>query len=218
MSESTRLHKVLVCKKGDYLFKQNEVTKDLYIVKTGRVRVYKMEGGVEIELDLIGPGGIIGEIAAIDGGSRSASVIALEDTEAFIITPEEFKTLTAKIPEWFQKIAMILAHRLREADGRIDRNMESDKTSHVAAAISLISYSDRCKPCEGGMEINPKTLENEVVDLLNIKFSEVVSAVEKLEKQGLLASEKGKVIIRSRERLEEIARAVFKTPAVVPET
>jgi CRP/FNR family cyclic AMP-dependent transcriptional regulator len=218
MSEITKLHKVFVCKKGECLFHQGEATRDLFIVKSGKARVYKMEGDIEIELDVIGPGGIIGEIAAIDGGCRSASVVAIEDTEAFIISPEEFKALTAKIPDWFQKIAMILAHRLRESDARIDRNLENDKTSHVAAAISLITYSDKCKACEGGFEVNSKVLENEIVDLLNIKFSEVASAVEKLEKQCLLVSDKGRTIIKNREKLDELSKTVFKTPAIVPET
>jgi CRP-like cAMP-binding protein len=218
MNDIVKLQKIIVCKKGDFLFRQNEATRDFFIVKSGKVRVYKLEGGVEIDLDLIGPGGIIGEIAAIDGGSRSASVIALEDTEAFVISPEEFSSLTAKIPDWFQKIATILAHRLREADGRIDRNHESDKTSHVAAAVSLITYSDKCKPCGDGFEISLKSLENEVVDLLNIKYSEVVSAFEKLQKQSLLSVDKGKAVIMNREKLDDLARAVFKAQAVVPQT
>jgi CRP/FNR family transcriptional regulator len=217
-SDIARLHKVKALRKGEYLFRQNDDSRDFYIVKSGKVRVCKLEGGVEIELDIIGPGGIIGEIAAIDGGMRSASVVALENVEVFVITPEEFAGLTEKIPDWLQKIATILAHRLREADARIDRNLDSDKMHHVAAAVSLVTYSDLCKPCEGGFEISLKTLENEVVDLLNVKYSDVVSAFEKLGKQNLLAVDKGKAIIKDREKLDELARSVFRTPNVVPQT
>jgi len=209
----------MVCKKGDYLFKQYDETKDLYIIKSGQVRVYKVEGGVEIDLDVIGVGGIVGEIAIIDGGKRSASVVALEDTEAFLISEDDFAGVSAKIPDWFQKIAFILAHRLREADAKIDRNMETDKLGHVAAAISLISYSDHCQALENGMyEIGMKVMENEVVDLLNIKYSDATAAFEKLQKQNLLRFEKGKAIIVNRNKIDEIAKSVLKTPASTPET
>ena len=219
MNDMIKTQKMLVCKKGDFLFNQNDPSLDLYIIKTGKVRVYKIEGGIEIELDVVGPGGIVGEIAIIDGGLRSASVVALEDTEAFMITEEEFKSLSSKIPDWFQKIATILAHRLREADTRIDRNMESDKTAHVAAALSLITYSTACRTIDGGKyEIAAKTLENEVMDVLNIKYSEVIAAFEKLSKQDMLQVDKGKAIIVNRERLDDLAKTVLKAAPNLPAT
>jgi CRP-like cAMP-binding protein len=219
MNDMVKTQKIIVCKKDDFLFRQNDPSHDLYIVKTGKVRVFKVEGGVDIDLDVVGPGGIVGEIAIIDGGVRSASVVALQDTEAFIITEEDFKSLSARIPDWFQKIATILAHRLREADSRIDRNMEGDKTAHVAAALSLITYSSACTPVAGGgYEINAKTLENEVVDLLNIKYSEAMDAFEKLGKQDLLHIEKGKAVIVSREKLDDLAKTVFKAAPNLPAT
>jgi CRP/FNR family transcriptional regulator len=219
MNDMIKTQKMLVCKKGDFLFNQNDPSRDLYIIKTGKVRVYKIEGGIEIELDVVGPGGIVGEIAIIDGGLRSASVVALEDTEAFMITEEDFKSLSSKIPDWFQKIATILAHRLREADTRIDRNMESDKTAHVAAALSLITYSTACRTIDGGKyEIAAKTLENEVMDVLNIKYSEVIAAFEKLSKQDMLQVDKGKAIIVNRERLDDLAKTVLKAAPNLPAT
>jgi CRP/FNR family cyclic AMP-dependent transcriptional regulator len=218
MNGMIKTQKMLVCRKGDFLFRQNDRSRDLYIIKSGKVRVYKIEGGIDIELDTVGPGGIVGEIAIIDGGLRSASVLALEDTEAFMITEDDFKAISNRVPDWFQKIATILAHRLREADARIDCNMDADKTAHVAAALSLITYSDECKPLDKGYEINAKILENEVVDMLNIKYSEVITAFEKLSKRELLQIEKGKAVIVSREKLDEIANTVLKTAPQQPAT
>ncbi len=217
MSDSAKLHNVRSFRKGEYLFRQNESSREVYVLKSGRVRVFKLEGGLEIELDIVGPGGVIGEIAAIDGQVRSASVLALEDSDAVVITPEEFDGLTAKIPDWFQKIAAILAHRLREADGRIDRNLEGDQTARVAAAVSLITYSGLCRQVDGAFEIKQKTLENEVVDLLDARYSDVTAAFEKLAKQNLVEFDKGKAIIRKREKLDELACTVFKAPAAVPQ-
>jgi CRP/FNR family transcriptional regulator len=217
MTETSQPHNVRFFRRGEFLFRENENSRDVYIVNSGRVRVFKIEGGIEIELDTIGPGGVIGEIAAVDGGNRSASVLAVEDTNAFVITQEEFAGITGKIPEWLHKISTILAHRLREADSRINCNLETDKTPQVAAAISLITYSGLCCAEGSGFEIGLKTLENEVVDLLNARYSDVVSSFESLAKQGLLAIDKGKAHIVDRTKLDELARQVYKTPTSVPQ-
>jgi CRP/FNR family transcriptional regulator len=199
MHDIGKIQKVVVCKKGDFLFRQNEDTRDLYIIKTGKVKVFKEEGGVAIDLDIIGSGGIVGEIAIIDGGKRSASVVALEDTEAFVISTDDFTALSQKIPDWFQKIAIILAHRLREADGKIDKNMETDKFAHVAAAVLLVSFGKDCtQVSDNCFEIGLKTLENEVVDLLDIKYTDVTNAFVSLQKMGLLEVDKNKAIIKNR--------------------
>jgi CRP/FNR family transcriptional regulator len=218
MTDTNQLHNVRCFRKGEFLFRENESSRDVYIVNSGRVRVFKMEGGIEIELDSIGAGGVIGEIAAVDGGVRSASVLAVEDTNAFVITQEEFSGITGNIPEWLRKISTILAHRLREADARINCNLETDKTPHVAAAISLVTYSGLCTVRDSGFEISLKTLENEVVDILNARYSDIVSSFANLEKQGLLAIDKGKAHIVDRSKLDEFARLVYKTPTGVPQT
>jgi CRP/FNR family transcriptional regulator, cyclic AMP receptor protein len=205
---------VVSFKKGQVLFKQRDPAAELFIIKSGQVRVYKDEEGMEIDLDTVGPGAIVGEVAALDGGLRSASVVALKDTEAFIIPGAEFKQMTQKIPDWFRKIASILVQRLREADARIDRNRDEDKTPQVAAALSLISRSDLCVKKDDASEINLKTLENEVADLLGITYSELTAAFEKLQKQDLLRIEKGKAFITNREKLDGIATPVFKDAAL----
>lgn len=211
MHDIGKFQKVVICKKGDFLFRQNEDTRDLYIIKTGKVKIFKDEGGVAIDLDEIGAGGIVGEIAIIDGGKRSASVVALEDTEAFVISTDDFAALSQKIPDWFQKIAVILAHRLREADNKIDKNMETDKFAHVAAAVALVSYGKGCSQISHGcFEIGLKTLENEVVDLLDIKYTDVSNAFASLQKMGLLEVDKNKAIIKNRDKLDDVAKAVFQ--------
>lgn len=206
------------CAKGQFFFKQNELSRELFIVKKGNVRVFKTEGNVDIDLDVVGPGGIFGEIAAIDGGKRSASVIATEDTEAYVIPVEEFKKISQKIPDWFQKIASILVHRLREVDGKIDRNLNGDKAVQIAAALMLISCSEQCKLVEGRQEINLKFLENELMDMLSMKLSEVAESLNILEKQLIISLDKSRVIILNKEKLEELGQAVFSATAEFPVT
>ncbi|MGB7568905.1 MAG: Crp/Fnr family transcriptional regulator, partial [Chitinivibrionales bacterium] len=193
-------------------------SQELFIIKKGAVRVFKTEGNVDIDLDIIGQGGVFGEIAAIDRGKRSASVMATEDAEAYVIPAEEFQKISRKIPDWFQKIATILVHRLREVDGKIDRNMNGVRTANVAAALMLISSSENCKIIEGRQEINQKFLENELMDMLSMKLSDVTESLNILAKQLIISLDKGRIIIVNKEKLEELGQTVFTAVAESPIT
>jgi CRP/FNR family transcriptional regulator, cyclic AMP receptor protein len=219
MSEETFKNRRLIRRaRGEFFFKQNDLSQELFIIKKGTVRVFKTEGNVDIDLDIIGQGGIFGEIAAIDRGKRSASVMAAEDAEAYVIPAEEFQKISRKIPDWFQKIATILVHRLREVDGKIDRNMNGVRTANVAAALMLISCSENCKIIEGRQEINQKFLENELMDMLSMKLSDVTESLNILAKQLIISLDKGRIIIVNKEKLEELGQTVFTAVAESPIT
>jgi len=159
-----RKWRLVTFEKGTFLFKQDEMTQDLFILKKGCVRIFKNEGGVEIDLDTVGPGNVVGEVASIDGGSRTASGIALEQCEALVIPALEFKKILTTIPEWFRKIALILVQRLREVDSRISRSIEGERTNHIAAIISLLAFSEYCTNDAEGFVLDRKIIEYQIID------------------------------------------------------
>lgn len=204
---------------GEYLFKQGDATKDIYILNSGEVRIYKSEGSSKIELAKAAAGMIVGEIASIDGGVRSASGVAVTPVEAYCINGQDFVSLTNNIPEWLKKIAAILAKRLREIDEKISSIAEIDKCAQAGALLSLISYNcDICKPCGQGFEISLKFLENEMMDILNLQYSETYEILQQLRAKKVLKIERTRVIINDKEMLKGFAEKVFGTSFPTPVT
>jgi CRP/FNR family transcriptional regulator, cyclic AMP receptor protein len=160
----------------------------------------------------------VGEIAAIDGDPRSASVVALQDTEAVAVSGEEFRAIVGRLPDWFQKIAKILVQRLRDVDGKIDFTKGGDKTVHAAALMSLMTYSDQCTVTGETRSLSQSFVEDELVSLLNMQVSEASAAIAKLAKQGLVVLDKGRVEVTDRAKLEAFGEAVFKTADDSPPT
>jgi CRP/FNR family transcriptional regulator len=194
---------------GSFLFRQNDTSQDLFIIKSGSVRIFKTEGNTEIDLDVVGNGMVVGEVASIDGGPRTASGYALEDTDVIVIPASEFQRILATVPDYLKKIALILVQRLRAVDTKINRSIEGDRTSHVAAIISLVSYTQHCVPGCNGYEISLKFLENEIMDLLNIPLSEIAEILEKLHEKGIIKIEKTKCILNSKSQVDDIAEHLF---------
>jgi CRP/FNR family transcriptional regulator len=189
--------------KGEYLFQQNDTTQELYIVKKGSVRIFKIVNNTEIVLDTVGPGAVIGEIALIDRCVRSASAIAIEDTEVIAITATEFDSVFTKMPEWFKKIALILVQRLREVDSKINKSSDCDHTDHVAAIMSLLFATNQCIVTDEGYEISSKLLEDEIMDLFCLQPSETITILENLQKQGIIRIGHSKVTILQKDAIEK---------------
>ena len=182
------------------------------------MRIYKTEGGVEIDLDMVGAGNVVGEIASIDGGTRTASGVACEKCEALVIPANEFQLILTSIPEWFRKIALILVQRLREVDSRISRSIEGERTNHIAAILSLLSFTELCNSTAEGFVLDRKTVEYQIVDLLTIPLGEITASLERLHRQGFIRLDRASIVLASREALDPLAEKVFQSTTELPVT
>ncbi|MBD3346265.1 MAG: cyclic nucleotide-binding domain-containing protein [Chitinivibrionales bacterium] len=204
--------------KGELLFKQGDPSRDLYVIQQGSVRIFKTEGDVAVDLATVGAGEVVGEVAAIDGGVRSASVIAEEETEALVIAADNFVATLNGVPEWFQKIARILVQRLREVDEKIDNSMYGDKTRQVALLVAMMTDTGMCTPSESGRQLSLKFVENEIMDILGLNPSDVLELLTKLSGKELLILEKSKIVISDVTRLEQYGNTLFEKSESSPVT
>ena len=76
---------------GSRVFSEGDPGDAMYLIDKGRIRISKVLSGVgEEALAILGPGGVFGEMAVLDGGQRSADAIAQEDAELFVLERERF--------------------------------------------------------------------------------------------------------------------------------
>lgn len=103
------------------LFVRGDSGEEAYAVLTGGVEVR----GAGMAIETIGAGGIIGEMALIDGQPRSASAVAIADTELIVIDKECFHRLIAESPAFSVLVMRVLAERLRETDRVLMTHIEN---------------------------------------------------------------------------------------------
>jgi CRP-like cAMP-binding protein len=111
--------------KGGYFFRENDAAESLFVIETGRVAILKPWYAEEHLLSELGPGDCFGEMALMDFFPRSASVKAVEPTDALEIPIAAIHSLYEKNLEQFAMIQMNLgrevSRRLRQADDRLFR-------------------------------------------------------------------------------------------------
>jgi EAL domain-containing protein (putative c-di-GMP-specific phosphodiesterase class I) len=82
MAMSTRVH----LQTGEVLFRQGESGGDAFILVHGRIQISRVADGAEQVINELGPGEMLGELAIIDGGPRTATATALEQSELARVT------------------------------------------------------------------------------------------------------------------------------------
>ncbi|MBF0298844.1 MAG: cyclic nucleotide-binding domain-containing protein [Oligoflexia bacterium] len=104
---------------GAIIVHENELSRKMYIVVKGKVRVYKSYMGSKITLAILGVGEIFGELSFFDGVARSASVEALSDVSLAVIDGDKSVKDIEALPKWVIPVMKTVFQRFREADQKI---------------------------------------------------------------------------------------------------
>lgn len=110
--------------KGRTIFGQGEAGSELFIITRGTASAYlHQDRGADIRLTTFAPGTVFGEMAILDPGPRSASVIADDALVCFALSDEDFALLSSDAPKIAIKIlanlSRALSRRLRQANRTI---------------------------------------------------------------------------------------------------
>ena len=102
--------------RGEVLFWEGERGDAMYLIRAGRVAVLKGDPEKPAVLGYRGPGEIIGEMALLEGQTRSATNVALSDLRLLRIDRDGFRELIRANPDISLSIMSMLSARLRVAD------------------------------------------------------------------------------------------------------
>lgn len=176
---------------------------DVYFVVEGRVRVVNYSyAGREVSYDDIGAGGMFGELAAIDGAPRSATVVALAETVTAAVPPEIFVSLVREHPDLAVTMMLRLVQIIR---GSTDRIMDLS-TLRATGRIhtELLRLSGAGKEDESA-EIRPMPVHADIASRVGTTRETVARAVSDLARRGIVRKEGHDLVIVEVVRLRELA-------------
>ena len=96
-------------KAGRIIFREGDEARELFVVKSGQVRI---QIGNRMVTELAA-GSIFGEMALIDSEPRSATAVAVTDVELVPVSEKQFLFLVSQTPFFALKVMRVLAQRLR---------------------------------------------------------------------------------------------------------
>jgi len=172
----------------------------LFVIVEGQVKVSIIsEDGREIILAILGKGEFFGEMSLLDGKPRSATVIAVENTELLALRRVDFLRLIERLPELAVKLLASLTARLRKADRKIESLALMDVSGRVASVLLQIGEEIGAETPKGTVVRNRPT-HQELANMAGTTRETVSRVLKRLEQQGYIAaSGKDLVILHERE-------------------
>jgi len=114
LEKISRLCTVCFFPKGSIIFEEHSRGDSMYIIIKGKVRDFRSSSGGEAVLAILRENEYFGEMAILDGKPRSASVMALEDSELLRIEKDNFRNLVFEHPEIALEMLRQFSQRLRK--------------------------------------------------------------------------------------------------------
>jgi CRP/FNR family cyclic AMP-dependent transcriptional regulator len=110
---------------GSMVFEKGSPGEALYIVLSGRVRIFDSTNGSEVEIARIGPGDFFGEMSLLLETTHTKNVQAVEDSELLVLMKDSFRRLL----EMRSDLEAVVHKRLVERRAETEAKVETDRAT-----------------------------------------------------------------------------------------
>ena len=178
--------------------------RDVFFVLGGRVRAtLYSRGGREVDYRDIGPGDLFGEMSAIDGAPRSATVEALEPCRLGRLSEAALRELVETRPQLTWALLRHLSAQVRHLTERVFEF--STLLVHDRLIHELLRLAEAAGPQEGWAEIRPAPTHFDLAHRISSHREVVSREMSALAKAGLVNKRKGALIVRNLDQLRQLA-------------
>lgn len=196
--------------KDEYLFFEGDPAEWLVFVAEGRVKMIKhSESGRETILATFGPGQIVGEVGVLVGEAYPATAQALEPAVTLKLRRDEYVALVRGHPELAWALIEELGRRLQRSHETI-RSMAVEKVERRVARVLLRmanTAGERMEDVEkpGAVRITVPLSRQDIADMAGTVIETAIRAMSKFQKQGLIETREGHIILLRPHQLVAIA-------------
>ena len=182
-------------RKDNMILIEEEFGSTMFIILNGRVKISRIsEDGREVILSILSEGDFFGEMSILDGETRSANVVTLEDSEILVIRREDFLQMLHDFPQIAINLLKELAHRLRKSDSQIKSLSLQNATGKVASTLLRIA-DDSGKIHLGQVEIPKLPPQQDLANMAGTSRETISRVIKSLSEKGYLKKIGSKLII-----------------------
>ncbi|NLN59947.1 MAG: Crp/Fnr family transcriptional regulator [Deltaproteobacteria bacterium] len=197
--------KVKLIKKGDVLFRKGEQGTALYLIVHGRIKIsVTSKLGDEVILSVLSNGELFGDMALLDGMTRSADAVALEDSQLCVLYQNDFIAILMKSSTAIKALFSTLCARLRKTDKFVEETCFLNVSSRLARRLS--EFAERQIQAGDTEEIRIEMTQTELASMVGATRESVNKELRSMRERGIVRTEGRSVIVCDLERLKRRAR------------
>lgn len=191
--------------RGDAVFQEGDDSDHFMVVITGRVKVFKRTpAGNDRILELFGPGGPVGAVAAYEARPFMASAEALEPTTCLVIPRHAFFQLLEQHPSLVRGLLGSLSLRLVELTTRL-AELTGGRIESRFARLFLKLADQLGRPERGGTFIPLALGRQELADMTGTTIETCIRIMSRWGKDEVLRTEKDGFVVVNRGALDALA-------------
>jgi CRP/FNR family transcriptional regulator, cyclic AMP receptor protein len=182
--------------KDTAIFYENEQGDSLFLIVSGRIKVTILgDDGREVILSTLGPGDFFGEMALLDNEPRSATAIAIIETELLSLSRSDFESFMTRNPSMSIALIRVLTARLRHANHQISTLALLDVYGRVARVLLEMAREEGRRLKDGRITFRRAT-HQEIANRIGTTRETVTRMLKDLERQSLIVVEGKEIVLR----------------------
>ena len=182
--------------KDSVVFFENEQGDFFFMILEGRIKVTILgDDGREVILSLLGSGDFFGEMALLDNEPRSATAIAVEDSELLSLHRTDFQSVLTDNRSITVGLIKVLTARLRRANHQISTLALLDVYGRVARVIVDMAREEGRRLKDGRIAFRRAT-HQEIANRIGTTRETVTRMLKDLERQGMIHIEGREIIVQ----------------------
>ena len=191
-----------IYKKDNMVLIEEEIGSTMFVILDGRVKISRIsDEGREVILSILVDGDFFGEMSILDGQTRSANAVTLEDTQMLIVRRENFLQMLYDYPQVSINLLKELAHRLRRSDSQIKSLSLQNALGRVASTILRIA-DDSGTIKQGRVEIASLPPQQDLANMAGTSRETISRVIKSLNQLGYVKKEGSKLIILEYDRFK----------------
>jgi CRP-like cAMP-binding protein len=202
IAKLARLTTLRLCRKDEVIFYEDEEGDFFFVILKGRVKVtllgipdrFTRGYGREVVLSVLGPGDFFGEMALVDNEPRSATAVAIEESELLCLHRIDFQSSLADWRGVVQALLRSLTARLRRANHQLATLAIVDGYGRVARAILDMARETGRRGKDGRITMK-KVSPARIADNVGTPRETVTRMMADLKKQGLIQVGKDQLVV-----------------------
>jgi CRP-like cAMP-binding protein len=192
---------------GAVIVREGDRAGSVFVLLTGRAKVVSTSPrGNSAMLAVRGPGDIVGELSAVVGKRRVASVVTVDPVDVLRISGETFSRVLRERPAIMQAVLQVMSQRLHDDNSR--RTLFADSTSARRLELLLAELVERHGIADGdGVQITLPFSQEDLAGSIDASREAVVRALRTLRDEGIVRTDRQRITVLRPDELKRRAES-----------
>ncbi|MBQ9207528.1 MAG: cyclic nucleotide-binding domain-containing protein [Treponema sp.] len=181
--------------RGSMVFSEAQKGSDMYIIKSGSIKISKVVDGTEVTLAMLKAGDMFGEMALLENKPRSANAIATEDCVLMSINMQNFNQMVSTQAQMVDRLTTTLSERLWSMQRQLGNTLlRSNPVAQMTDMLALQIEKMRIPVGKGSQFMTNFTAED-IATMCGLSKNDQARYLYTFMKTPIIKIEKGKILI-----------------------